>query len=100
MPPTLPREAPSQVRRPWRTTVRTVMVATVGLIPLLPDIARELDIATIPAVASVLAIIAAITRIVAIPEVDAWLDEWFPWLSADPLTPDEKDEYRGRHRAE
>ena len=55
---------------------------------------------TPPTTRLALAIIAAITRIVAIPEVDAWLDEWFPWLSADPLTPDEKDEYRGRHRAE
>lgn len=98
--PQLPREAPSQVRRPWRTTVRTVLAATAGLVPLLPDIARELDVDTVPAVASVLAIIAAMTRIFAIPEVDAWMDRWVPWLAADPMTALEMEEYHGRHRAE
>jgi len=98
--PQLPREAPSQVRRPWRTTVRTVLAATAGLVPLLPDIARELGVDTIPAVASVLAIVAASTRIFAIPEVDAWMDRWFPWLAADPMTIPEMEEYHGRHRAE
>ena len=95
MPPELPRDAPSQVRRPWRTTVRTVIAAGVGLMPLLPDIARELDVATVPVVASTLTIVAALTRIFAIPEVDAWLDRHFPWLSADPQ---EQDQYIGKHR--
>ena len=95
MPLDLPRDAPSQVRRPWRTTVRTVIAAGVGLMPLLPDIARELDVATVPVVASTLTIVAALTRIFAIPEVDAWMDRYFPWLSADPQ---EQDGYIGKHR--
>lgn len=97
MTPEPTRDAPSQVRRPWRTTVRTVIAAGVGLMPLLPDIARELDVATIPVVASTLTIVAALTRIFAIPEVDAWMDRYFPWLSADPH---EQDQYIGQHRQE
>lgn len=95
MTPDLPRDAPSQVRRPWRTTVRTVIAAAVGLVPLLPDIARELDVATVPVVASTLTIVAALTRIFAIPEVDAWMDRYFPWLSADPY---QEEDYVGKHR--
>ena len=91
--------APTQVRRPWRTTARTVIGAALGLLPLLPDIARAAEVDTVPAVVSILAVTAAITRVAAIPEVDAWLDRYLPWLSADP-TESENDEYQGRHRAE
>ena len=91
--------APSQVRRPWRTTARTVIGAAFGLLPLLPDIARAAEVDTVPAVVSILAITAAITRIAAIPEVDAWLDRYLPWISADPEESGNND-YQGRHRAE
>lgn len=94
------RNAPTQVRRPWRTTARTVIAAAVALVPLLPEISRVAGIDTIPVVASVLTVIAALTRIFAIPEVDAWMDKYFPYLSADPMDTIESDndEYIGKHR--
>lgn len=71
-----------------------------ALVPLLPEISRAAGIDTIPVVASVLTVVAALTRIFAIPEVDAWMDKYFPYLSADPMDniESDNDEYVGKHR--
>lgn len=82
----------SQNRRPWQTVARSTMTAILALLPILPTIAYSLDIETIPVVAAVLAVSAAITRVLALPEVEAWLRDYAPWLAAD--------EYEGRHRKE
>ena len=76
---------PTQVRRPWRATVRTIFAAVVGLAamaPLLVD-ASGLD-ETAPAVAGVLAVTGAITRIMAIPQVETFLRTFLPFLAATP----------------
>lgn len=75
---------PSQIRRPWRATARTVAAAAVALMPALPSIAEAAGIETVPFVASILTTTALITRILAIPEVDDWMDQYLPGLSADP----------------
>lgn len=80
----------SQSRRPWRAVARTTATAAIALLPILPKIADAADIDHIPIVVIILAIAAAITRVIAIPEVDDWLDTYLPWLAADP--------YQGRHR--
>jgi hypothetical protein len=67
--------APTQTRHPWRATARTVFAASVGLLPLLPTIVDQLGLATVPWVVSLLAVTGAITRVLAIPAVDAWLSE-------------------------
>lgn len=77
--------AASQVRRPWRATLRTtlaVIVAIAAMTPALVD-AAGID-QTVPAVAGVLAIAAAVTRIMALPAVEAALTRFLPWLAADP----------------
>lgn len=71
------------MRRPWKATARTVVAAGLALLPALPEIADAADIDTIPVVASVLAITAAVTRVLALPAVDKWLDRYLPGLSAD-----------------
>lgn len=75
---------PSQIRRPWRATLRTVLVATLGVMPLLPEISRAAGIATVPAVVSTLAVVAAVQRVLTLPSVDKWLDTWAAPLAADP----------------
>lgn len=82
--------SPTQVQRPWRSTVRTTIAAGIGLLPLLPEIARAAGIERVPLVAACLAIAAAVARVLAIPGVEAWLRRWIPALAADA--------YRGRHR--
>ena len=76
----------TQVKYPWRATARTTIAATVGILPLLPVIAHELGIETIPWVATTLAVTAAVTRVLANASVVAWLDKYLPALSPEPPT--------------
>lgn len=74
----------TQVKYPWRAVARTTIAATVGILPLLPVVAHELGIETIPWVATTLAVTAAVTRVLANASVVAWLDKYFPVLSPAP----------------
>nr|DAD68075.1 MAG TPA: hypothetical protein [Siphoviridae sp. ctRlz6] len=49
--------------------------------PLLPEIAKAAGIETLPAVVSTLAVVAAIQRITAIPQIDKQINQW---LGAPP----------------
>lgn len=80
----------SQVKFPGRATLRTFVAALIGILPILPTIAHELGIESIPWVAGTLAATAAITRILATPGAEKFLQTYAPWLAADPI--------RGRHR--
>lgn len=75
---------PTQTRHPWRATARTIFAAGVGLLSLLPLIAMTAHVDTVPAVAQVLAIAGAVTRVLALPGVDGWLRRWVPWLATEP----------------
>lgn len=77
---------PTQVRRPWRSTARTVFQALVGLAVILPLMveAADLDPATIPWLGGALAIAAGVARVMAVPAVELWLRSYFPWLAAQP----------------
>lgn len=75
---------PTQTRHPWRATVRTIVAAVVGLALLGPLVAAELGVQSVPWVAGVLAVIGAVTRVLAIPGVEAWMRQYVPWLSAEP----------------
>ena len=80
---TTTRPRASQARHPWRATSRTVIAAAIALLPALPEIAHETGIDTVPFVASIIAITAMITRVLAIPAVDAWLDNYMPAIAAE-----------------
>lgn len=85
---------PTVVRHPWRATLRTVLVAAVGLLPVIPDIARATDIEAVPVVAAVLVAVATIQRVLAVPSVEHWLRQnVLRFLSAEPRTT-----YNGKHR--
>lgn len=78
---------PTQVRKPWRTTARTIFQAAVALASLAPLVAGgvyETTDAYPAAVAQVLAVSAAITRVMALPEVEEFLGRFLPFLAADP----------------
>lgn len=77
-----------------------MLVAAVGLLPILPDIARAADIETVPIVVTFLAVTAAIQRVIAIPAFDRWLKDNFRSLSAAPRDSPESDQldYIGKHR--
>lgn len=69
------------MNRQWRKTIKTTAIVALGLIPLLPEIAKAAGIETLPAVVSTLAVVAAIQRIIAIPQIDKQINQW---LGAPP----------------
>lgn len=79
--------APTQVRRPWRTTARSVFQFAIALATLLPFVATGIydDTDAAPAVVGqVLAVAATVTRVMALPQVEAFLRRFAPWLAAQP----------------
>jgi hypothetical protein len=78
---------PTQVHRPWRATVRTIFQALIGLAAMADPIysaATNHDPATATGyAAAALAISAGITRVMALPGVEGWLQRFLPFLSAD-----------------
>lgn len=74
---------PTQTRHPWRATVRTVVAVVVALAAMLPLLIEASGVdETLAPVAGALAIAGAITRIMALPAVEAFLARFVPWLSA------------------
>lgn len=75
---------PTQVRRPWRTTVRSIFQALVALAVMAPLLVQTagLDPAKVPYLAGFLVVCAAITRLMALPQVEAFLRRFAPFLAA------------------
>lgn len=82
--------SPTQVRRPWRSTARTIFQALVSLAAIAPLIKAGVEESTgydldgIPFIIVVLAGAAAVTRVMAIPGVETWLRRFLPFLAAAP----------------
>ena len=77
--------APSQVRHPGRAVGRTVFQLVVGLAAATPELVTLSGVPqTVSSVGVGLAVAALVTRVMAIPAVDAALQQWAPWLSAEP----------------
>lgn len=78
----------TQVRRPWRSTVRTAFQVFVGLAPMVPAIVHASGLnEAAPPVAGAIAISSGVTRIMALPGVESFLQRWVPWLAATPRPP-------------
>ena len=78
---------PTQTRHPWRATARTVFAATVALLPLVPELLAGAHLDATAFGVQTLAITATVTRVLAIPGVNAWITEYVPWLAAAPRQP-------------
>ena len=78
----------TQINHPSRAVIRTIFQALVGLCALAPVVyaaASQHDPAVATgAAAGALAVTGAVTRIMALPGVDAWLRAYVPWLAAAP----------------
>lgn len=74
---------PTQVRHPLRATARTVFAFIVGLAALLPVVISAAGLSTsLPWVAAALVVAGAVTRIMAIPAVNDFLERFLPFLGA------------------
>lgn len=86
---------PTQVKRPRRAMARTAFQMLVGLCVLAPVLVSQagLDPEKTPWLVGPLAVAAAVTRIMAIPQVEEFLGRFVPWLAAAPhpeLKPDRR----------
>lgn len=76
---------------PWRRTVRTIIAGLPGAILVVPIIINTLDIdqdkypKMYAFAAGALALTAVLTRILAIPQVEAFLQKFMKWLAADDV---------------
>ena len=75
---------PTQVRRPWRSTVRTVFQALIALAAMWALIVEALGLPDWAWVTTSLAVAAGITRVMALPAVEVFLRRFVPWLAAAP----------------
>lgn len=77
----------TQVRRPWRAVARTAVAMFVGVAAMLPALvpAAGLD-ESAPPIAAALAIASGVTRVLALPQVEAFLQRFglTAWLAAEP----------------
>lgn len=75
----------TQSVHPWRATVRTVFAALVALAamagPAYTAATNQSPEAATGWAALGLAIAGAVTRVLALPQVDEWLHKFAPWLS-------------------
>lgn len=87
--------APTQVRRPWRATLRTAVAVVIGFAPLAPVIyeqATQHDPAAATGLAgTALAIAGGVTRVLAIPAIEQLLRRYrvTSWLAAAPAPREE-----------
>lgn len=79
------RPTPTQVAHPWKATARTLFAAAVALAAMAPLLVQASGVdETLGPVAGALAISGAITRIMAIPQVNRFLETFLPWLAPNP----------------
>lgn len=93
---------PTQVTYSWRTTVRTAFQVIVALAAMWGVVVVTLGLGGLPWAAASVTVAAAITRLMALPQVDDFLTRFVPWLAATPDTepieiePETEDERRIR----
>lgn len=90
---------PTQTRHPWRATVRTVIIATIGAIPIIAELTNGLAATygeAIPLLAQSAIITAIISRVLTTPAAEEWLARYIPSLAAEDYS---KSPSMGRHAA-
>lgn len=78
---------PTQMRRPWRTVVRSVFQGVVALLTLAPLIVTNVydsPDAYPVVVAQLLVVSGIVTRVMALPQVEVFLRKYVPFLAAAP----------------
>jgi hypothetical protein len=88
--------AASQVLHPTRAVLRTVFAAVVSFSAIFPLIVDAAHLSQAAGIGGAVAVAGAITRVLALPSVEAFLQQFVPWLSASPadaevVVPDTSD---------
>lgn len=80
----------TQSQHPWRATIRTILAVVIALASMAPVVytaatMQSPELAT-GAAAAALTLAGAITRIMALPGVEAFFQRFLPWLAAGTKT--------------
>lgn len=80
---TLPLNGPTQVENQWKATVRTAFQVLLALVAIAPLVVPAVGLsATVGVGAVVLAVASGVTRVMAIPGVNDFIERFVPWLRA------------------
>lgn len=77
-------DAPTQVRHPGHAVARTVFQLVIGLAAAMPTLVGLLNLPPSAGLAAAVGVAAVVTRVMAMPAVNALLALWVPWLAAEP----------------
>lgn len=77
----------TQVAHPTRAAIRTGFQGFLALCVLAPLIIEAAGLGTFAWAASIVAVTAAITRVFALPGVNAFIADYVPWLAPLPKAP-------------
>ncbi|AKC03047.1 holin [Gordonia phage Gsput1] len=75
---------PTQVNHGARATVRTVFAVLVAVATLVPYVLAEAHVDATVLGAQAIAVAGAVTRIMALPQVNDFIVRFVPWLAAEP----------------
>ena len=76
----------TQVKHPWRSTARTVFAVALGVISVVPDVVTTAHVDHTFAGAQAIVVAGAVTRVLALPSVERFLQRYAPVLAAVPPT--------------
>lgn len=80
---------PTQVKHPNRATFRTIVQGLVALAAILPLIFATAGVPPVGIAAILVGVAGAITRVMAIPAVENFLENYLPALAAKPKASNE-----------
>lgn len=83
----------TQVANSWRTTVRTVFQVGLAFVTLLPVLLVTSGLDATVAGAQVILVTGVVAKVMALPQVNGFIEAYLPWLAASAGSP-------GRHSAE
>jgi Na+/H+ antiporter NhaB len=75
---------PTQVKHPTRATFRTIVQGLIALAAVLPLIFATAGVPPVGIAAILIGIAGAITRVMAVPAVEDFLEKYLPFLAAKP----------------
>lgn len=73
---------PTQSKHPWRATARTALAVVLALLSLAVEVVLGLDLDATAIGAQILVVAGTVTRILAIPGVNVWLEQHLPDFAA------------------
>lgn len=73
----------TQIQHPWRATIRTLFAGIIAFAAMYPAIITAAGLPETAWVSASIALSAGITRVMALPAVNAFIAQFLPWLAPE-----------------